>query len=76
MRKMPIMKRKTPLFNMRYRPNDNKSEINKRKNGCRFRLKFEKKKGFGAEIVSNDELICDYRKFVSSIMRRCKYRGY
>ena len=32
MRKIPIMKRKTPLFNMRYCPNDNRSEINERKN--------------------------------------------
>ena len=32
MRKIPIMKRKTPLFNMSCCPNDNKSEINERKN--------------------------------------------
>ena len=32
MRKIPIMKRKTPFFNMRYCPNVNKSEINERKN--------------------------------------------
>lgn len=32
MRKIPIMKRKTPLFNMRYCPNDNRLEINERKN--------------------------------------------
>ena len=68
MRKMPIMKRKTPLFNMRYRPNDNKSEINKRKNGCRFRLEFEKKKGFGAEIAYVGELVYGYRKIISSII--------
>lgn len=34
-------------------------------------MRFEKKKGFGAERVSNDELICDCHKFISSIMRRC-----
>lgn len=71
LRKITIMKRKTPLLNMYYCPNDNKLEINERKNWCRFHLKFEKKKDFGAEIASIGELICSYRKFISSIMRRC-----
>lgn len=72
MRKIPIMKRKNSAFNMSCWPIDNRLEINERKSWCRFRLRLEKKKGFGAEIVSNDELICDYRKFISSIMRRCR----
>lgn len=35
-------------------------------------MEFEKKKGFGAEIAFIGELICSYRKFISSIMRRCR----
>ena len=36
---------------MYYCPNNNKLEINEWKNWCRFRLRLEKKKGFGAEIA-------------------------
>ena len=51
-------------FNMSCWPNDNRLKIKEWKSGCRFRLRLEKKKSFGAEIVSNDELICDLRKFI------------
>ena len=58
-------------FNMSCWPNDNRLAINERKSESRFRLRLEKKKGFGAEIAYVGELVYGYRMFVSSIMRRC-----
>lgn len=38
-------------------------------------MRLEKKKGFGAEIAYVGELVYGYRKFISSIMRRCNFEA-